>query len=75
MEMKLLGAKLRGIFAKFSEALTPSFAKATEGSPHLHPRSKLRGIRRRRINTSELSHHGSDRNWRRRSYDVAAGER
>ena len=24
-------------------------AKATEGSPHLHPRSKLRGIRRRRI--------------------------
>ena len=47
--MKLLGAKLRGIFAKFSEALSPSFAKATEGSPHLHPRSKLRGIRRRRI--------------------------
>jgi len=38
--MKLLGAKLRGIFAKFSEALPPSFAKATEGSPHLHPRSK-----------------------------------
>jgi hypothetical protein len=30
--MKLLGAKLRGIFAKFSEALPPSFAKATEGS-------------------------------------------
>ena len=48
--MKLLGAKLRGIFAKFFEALQPSFAKATEGSPHLHPRSKLRGIRRRRIN-------------------------
>ena len=47
--MKLLGAKLRGIFAKFSEALPPSFAKATEGSPRLHPRSKLRGIRRRRI--------------------------
>ena len=47
--MKLLGAKLRGIFAKFFEALQPSFAKATEGSPHLHPRSKLRGIRRRRI--------------------------
>jgi hypothetical protein len=47
--MKLLGAKLRGIFAKFSEALPPSFAKATKGSPHLHPRSKLRGIRRRRI--------------------------
>ena len=36
--------------AKVSEALPPSFAKATEGSPHLHPRSKLRGIRRRRIN-------------------------
>jgi len=51
--MKLLGAKLRGIFAKFSEALPPSFAKATEGSPHLHPRSKLRGIRRRRINRKE----------------------
>ena len=48
--MKLLGAKLRDIFAKFSEALPPSFAKATEGSPRLHPRSKLRGIRRRRIN-------------------------
>jgi len=61
--MKLLGAKLRGIFAKFSEALPPSLptppkrplrlrrpgAKATEGSPRLHPRSKLRGIRRRRI--------------------------
>ena len=47
--MKLLGAKLRGIFAKFSEALPPSFAKATEGSPRLQPRSKLRGIRRRRI--------------------------
>ena len=27
------------------------------------------------INKSELSHHGSDRNWRRRSYEVAAGER
>jgi len=47
--MKLLGAKLRGILAKFFEALPPSFAKATEGSPRLHPRSKLRGIRRRRI--------------------------
>ena len=47
--MKLLGEKLRGIFAKFSKALPPSFAKATEGSPHLHPRSKVRGIRRRRI--------------------------
>ena len=44
-----LGAKLRGIFAKFSEALATSFAKATEGSPRLHPRSKLRAIRRRRI--------------------------
>ena len=53
LQMKLLGAKLRGIFAKFFEALQPSFAKATEGSPHLHPRSKLRGIRRRRI-TSPL---------------------
>jgi len=31
--MKLLEATLRGIFAKFSEALPPSFAKATEGSP------------------------------------------
>jgi hypothetical protein len=50
----------RGIFAKFSESLPPSFAKATEGSPRLHPRGirqrtdqpwlKLRGIRRRRIN-------------------------
>jgi hypothetical protein len=47
--MKLLGAKLRGIFAKFSEAFPPLFAKATEASPRLHPRSKLRGIRRRRI--------------------------
>jgi hypothetical protein len=28
--MKLLGAKLRCIFAKFFEALLPSFAKATE---------------------------------------------
>ena len=53
--MKLLGAKLRGIFAKFSEALPPSFAKATEGSPRLHPRSKLRGIRRRRIKASSLA--------------------
>ena len=67
LQMKLLGAKLRGIFAKFFEALQPSLptppkqslrlrrpgAKATEGSPHLHPRSKLRGIRRRRI-TSPL---------------------
>jgi hypothetical protein len=52
--MKLLGAKLRGIFAKFFEALQPSFAKATEGSPHLHPRSKLRGIRRRRIKKKPL---------------------
>jgi hypothetical protein len=31
----------------------PSFAKATEGSPRLHPRSKLRSIRRRRINGTE----------------------
>jgi hypothetical protein len=29
--MKLLGAKLRGILAKFSEALPPSFAKAYGG--------------------------------------------
>ena len=28
----------------------PSFAIAMEGSPRLHPRSKLRGIRRRRTN-------------------------
>ena len=48
--MKLLGAKLRGVFAKLFEALPPSFAKATEGSPHLHPRGKLRGTRRSRMN-------------------------
>ena len=40
---------------KFSEALPPSFAKATEGSPRLHPRSKLQGIRRRRIKKSRKS--------------------
>ena len=27
------------------------------------------------INKSELSHHGSDRNWQRGSREVAAGER
>ena len=50
----------------------PSFAKATEGSPRLHPRSKLRGIRRRRINhTLEeglhvvLRHRGSAESRRR----------
>jgi hypothetical protein len=48
-----LAAKLRGIFAKFSEALPPSYAKATESSPRLHPRSKLRGIRQRRIKTKK----------------------
>ena len=53
--IKLLGAKLRGIFAKFFEALQPSFAKATEGSPHLHPRSKLRGIRRRRMKSASAT--------------------
>ena len=57
--MKLLGAKLRGIFAKFFEALSLSFAKATKGSPRLYPRSirqrtdqpwlKLCGIWRRRM--------------------------
>ena len=33
----------------------PSFAKATEGSPRLHPCSKLQGIRRRRITTWQLA--------------------
>ena len=61
--MKLLGAKLRGIFAKFSEALSPSFAKATEGSPRLHPRSKLRGIRRRRINRIAAQGSVAGRGW------------
>jgi len=42
------GRKLRGILRN-SPKPRPSFAKATEGSPRLHPRSKLRGIRRRRI--------------------------
>ncbi len=38
-----------GFLAEFSEATT-LLAKATEGSPRLHPRSdELRGIRRRRI--------------------------
>ena len=62
------GRKLRGI-RRNSPKPRPSFAKATEGSPHLHPRSsllrrsshfgyegwKLRGIRRRRINCPESS--------------------
>ena len=52
-------SKLRGILRNFPtrrpEPLggmpkpLPSFAKATEGSPRLHPCSKLQGIRRRRI--------------------------
>ena len=41
-------SKLLGILRNSPKPL-PSFAKATEGSPRLHPRSKLRGIRRRRI--------------------------
>jgi hypothetical protein len=41
-------SKLRGSLRNSPKPL-PSFAKATEGSPRLHPRSKLRGIRRRRI--------------------------
>ena len=49
--------------AKFSEALPPSFAKATEGSPHLHPRSKLRGIRRRRINRIAAQGSLAGRGW------------
>ena len=44
-----LRSKLRGILRNSPKPL-PSFAKATEGSPRLHPRSELRGIRRRRIN-------------------------
>jgi hypothetical protein len=55
VKMKLLGAELRRIFAKFSEALPPSFATAKEVSPRLHPRSKLRGIRRRRMKSSPLN--------------------
>ena len=43
------GWKLRGVLRNSSKPL-PSFAKATEGSPRLHPRSELRGIWRRRIN-------------------------
>jgi len=41
-------SRLRGILRNSPKPL-PSFAKATEGSPRLHPRSKLQGIRRRRI--------------------------
>ncbi len=49
-------SKLRGILRNSPKPL-PSFAKATEGSPRLHPRSELRGIRRRRIrrNTSAMT--------------------
>ena len=43
------GRKLRGILRNSPKPL-PSFAKAMEGSPCLHLRSKLRGIRRGRIN-------------------------
>ena len=46
------GLKLRGILRNSQKPL-PSFAKATEGSPRLHPRSELRGIRRRRINNPD----------------------
>ena len=45
-------SKLRGILRNSPKPL-PSFAKATEGSPRLHPRSKLRGIQRRRILRAE----------------------
>jgi len=38
------GRKLRDILRNSPKPL-PSFAKATKGSPRLHPRSKLRGIR------------------------------
>ena len=47
-------SKLRGILRNSPKPL-PSFAKATEGSPRLHPRSELRGIRRRRIKPSLYS--------------------
>ena len=64
-------SKLRGILRNSPKPL-PSFAKATEGSPRLHPRSsllrrssrfgcegrKLRGIRRRRINRRGTSPSG-----------------
>ncbi len=48
-------SKLRGILRNSPKPL-PSFAKATEGSPRLHPRSKLWGIRRRRINIRSSSY-------------------
>ena len=41
-------SKRRGILRNSQKPL-PSCAKAMEGSPRLHPRSELRGIRRRRI--------------------------
>ena len=40
---------MRGILRNSPKPL-PSFAKATEGSPRLHPRSRLWDILRRRIN-------------------------
>ena len=46
-------SKLRGILRNSPKPL-PSFAKATEGSPCFHPRSKLRGIRRRRITLQHI---------------------
>lgn len=49
--MKLLAAKLRGICG-ILRSIQPCFAKASQGSPRLHPRSKLRGTRRRRKETS-----------------------
>ena len=54
--MKLRAAELRGILRNSSEAeYPPSLATGelrTGYSPRLHPQSKLRGIRRRRIKNS-----------------------
>ena len=47
--MKLPAASC-GVSCEILRAYSAEVASATEGSPHLHPRSKLRGIRRRRIN-------------------------
>jgi hypothetical protein len=44
-------AEAAGYLAKFSEAAT-LLRQGYEGSPRLHPRSVLRGIRRRRITTN-----------------------
>ena len=52
--MKLPRSKLRGILRNSPKPL-PSFAKAMEGSPCLHPRNKLRGIRRRRISPPQTA--------------------